>query len=157
MIRTKLVFFFVPLAAAFGLGCPGDLERPERFSELPACRASIDVPTLLATRCGSALCHGGGADSHPRASLDLTSPGVETRLVNRTSCDCPEFLRVDPNDPDRSFLLAKLIDPPAGCGVRMPLDGFLTQDELACVRSWIHEIAASYQPEDAASQPACEP
>jgi hypothetical protein len=129
------------LVAALGLGgCPGQLENAEELSQLPACPGNIDVRELFITKCGSAICHGNTTDD-PSGGLDLVSPGVEHRLVSVQSEKCGELLRVDPNNPDNSFLLGKVIEPPAGCGSRMPLVGRLSPAEVACVRAYIHSIA----------------
>ncbi len=121
-------------------GCPGDLRDPSRFDDVVACRSGIDVGLLFANKCGGSICHGGGATT-PQGGLDLTSPGLPARLVGVPAQECGGFLRVDPSDPDRSFLLAKLIEPPAGCGDRMPLVGMLSPAEIACVRAYVHSIA----------------
>jgi hypothetical protein len=140
------LLFAAPL---FG-GCPGDLEHPGRFEGVPACRGNIDVPQLFEAKCGSAICHGGNS-TEPAGDLDLTSPGVAKRLVGVPAHGCGGLYRVDPNDPDNSFLLGKLIEPPAGCGDRMPLVGILSAAEIACVRSWVHSIADT--PVDGGTRP----
>lgn len=121
--------------------CPGELKDPEQYEDLPACRGDIDVPALFLEKCGSSICHG-GQSSAPAAMLDLTSPGIAERLVNVPAEECEGLVRIDPHDPDNSFLLGKIIEPPAGCGDRMPLVGLLSPNEIACVRAWIHGIAA---------------
>lgn len=121
--------------------CPGELSDPEQYTELPACRGGVDVEALFVAKCGSSVCHG-GQSSTPQADLDLTSPGLAARLVDVPAVECDGLVRIDPANPDASFLLAKLIDPPAGCGDRMPLVGLLSTNEIACVRAWIHGIAA---------------
>lgn len=135
-------------------GCPGELENPEQYTELPACRGNIDVPALFLEKCGSSICHG-GQSSDPAAGLDLTSPGIASRLVNVPAEECGGLVRIDPTNPDNSFLLGKIIEPPAGCGDRMPLVGLLSANEIACIRAWIHGIAAEGVPDastaDAAS------
>jgi hypothetical protein len=129
------------LSAVLLGGCPGELQNPERFEGVPACRGNIDVPRLFEEKCGSSVCHG-GTSTDPAGGLDLTSPGVARRLVGVPAQGCGGLYRVDPHDPDNSFLLGKLIEPPAGCGDRMPLVGVLSVAELACVRSWVHSIAS---------------
>jgi len=133
-------------------GCVGELEDPDRFGPLPVCREDIDVEQLFRTRCGSAVCHGGG--SAPAADLDLVSPDVAERLVGKPSTECEGQLRISPDIPEQSFLLAKLVDPPAGCGSRMPLVGFLTEAEIACVWVWIQEVATTTPVVDAGAADA---
>jgi hypothetical protein len=49
------------------------------------------------------------------------------------------MLRVDPDDPDNSYLLLKLSGlPNSSFGAPMPLVGTpLTEDEIDSIRSWI--------------------
>lgn len=122
-------------------GCPADLDDPEQFPAVPPCRGDIDAEQFLINRCGGAACHGAGET--PAGGLDLSSEGVAHRLVGVPSHECRGLLRIDPSDPDQSFFLGKLVGPPAGCGDRMPIVGFLDQRELGCMRAWVHEVAAS--------------
>lgn len=136
---------FALFALVFGsslVACPGELDDPAAYTQLPACPGNIDVEALFATKCGSAICHG-GQSSDPAAHLDLTSPGVEHRLVGIRSESCSGELRIDPDAPDQSFLLAKITEPPAACGDRMPIVGILSTNEIACIRSWIHSVAST--------------
>ena len=134
-------------------GCPGELENREQYTALPACRGNIDVPALFLEKCGSSICHG-GQSSDPAADLDLTSPGIAARLVNVPAEECAGLVRIDPANPDNSFLLGKIIEPPAGCGDRMPLVGLLSANEIACIRAWIHGIAAEGIPDASTSHAA---
>src|SRR5215208_5897142 len=74
----RLVLPVVATLAAFAfVGCPGELENPERFG--PAtCPAPIDVPTeIFVPSCTDVLCHG---SVEPAAGLDLLSDNVLERL-----------------------------------------------------------------------------
>ena len=73
----------------------------------------------------------------------VVNPGIEHELVSVPSAQCGGYLRVDPADPDRSFLLMKLTEPPAGCGAKMPIVGLVTPEEFACIRAYVHQIAAT--------------
>lgn len=123
-------------------GCPGTIEDPAFFDSHPTCPTGIDVPQLLATRCGSAVCHGGGGSGMPQAGLDLTAPDLVSGLVGVEAEECPGHLRIDPDHPDQSFLLSKIEGPPASCGDRMPIVGYLTRDEILCIRAFVFEAAA---------------
>lgn len=141
--RTVSTWLGGPLALAVLLaaptaGCPGDLADPDVFASVPVCPGNIDIRELFVTKCGSAICHAGDS---PAAELDLVSPGVEFQLLDRESTECEGLVRVDATNPDNSFLLSKITDPPAGCGNRMPLVGALSADEVACMRAFVHSIA----------------
>ncbi len=62
-------------------------------------------------------------------------------MLNVDSEECPGRLRINAASPDESFLLDKLLGPPEGCGDRMPLVGFLNDQEVACMRRWMFEVS----------------
>jgi hypothetical protein len=133
--RTMLPLLTIAGASCFiFLGCPGELENPERFIDGGFPQTCPDITTeLFVKSCAGSICHEG---ANPAAGLDLIAPNVESRLVNIAGRDCPGLL-VDPVLPEASLLYEKLLPLPA-CGSPMPvgkpaLNGF----ELECVREWI--------------------
>jgi hypothetical protein len=119
-------------------GCPGSLEDPELFLGDAGCP---DIPsTLLVPTCGITGCHGAKS---PQAGLDLASPGVEDRLVDRTaSTGCADGIYVPKVNPTSGVFYQKLTDSPP-CGSRMPFTGnALTDAQLACVANWVNAIAS---------------
>ncbi len=121
-------------AAILLLGCPGELENPERFLDGGIPQSCPDIPSeLFVQRCAGSICHEG---ANAAAGLDLISPNVENRLVDVPGRDCNGLL-ADPVLPETSLLYLKLLPLP-DCGSPMPigkpaLNGF----ELECVREWI--------------------
>ena len=106
-------------------GCPGNLDRPERFfmdaGVCPDVEQTIFIPT-----CGGSGCH-----ENPGAAnnLDLVSPGVAGRLATGLST-CQ-------GKPLRTFMLTKLSGPP-GCGAQMPLGADpLSADQLMCITEYL--------------------
>ena len=100
-----------------------------------------DVVPVLKSRC--VVCHlPGGAQAglvlHPRAAYDA--------LVNKPSTESP-LLLVAPGEPDKSYLLHKLMNTHldvGGSGLQMPFGEIpLTSEEIAPVRQWITEGAAN--------------
>lgn len=121
------------------LGCPGELENPDQYPEEPLalCQLDIDVPALFRSKCGSSTCHEG---DEPAAELDLVAPGVFERLENVPATQCEGRVRIDPLEPNSSFLVDKLRGTqPVSCGERMPFVSFLTGAEIACVQRWVFE------------------
>jgi hypothetical protein len=95
---------------------------------------------VFAAQCGESSCHDA---QNPAGDLDLVSPNLERRLVAVRATQCTSRLRIDPDDPESSFLLEKLEDDAPECGDRMPvLAEPLPRDVLACVRAWVIEAAA---------------
>jgi len=95
--------------------------------------------TIFSPRCATATCH----DSSFRSGDLLLEEGAAYgELVGiepeiETARDAG-LLRVDPGDPENSFLLIKLEGPPPSQGSRMPLTGpLLTPEEVDLIRAWI--------------------
>jgi hypothetical protein len=116
-----------------------------------------DIPSLFEVRCGGAVCHSAGLST--AAGLDLTSPGVEERIVGQPGQSCAGTL-AEPADPEGSLLYLKVLDMPS-CGARMPLSGTpLSEDEVTCLRDWISGLlpeGIEEEPEDPCIDCACEP
>jgi hypothetical protein len=84
-------------------------------------------------------CHEGATAPQ---GLRLDAANSYAQLVNVASAEVPSLLRVDPGDPDASYLVQK-IDGRASVGARMPLGGpDLTQAQIDLVREWIAAGAA---------------
>ena len=89
--------------------------------------------TIFSPVC--AKCHiGGGAPQ----GLRLDEGNSYALLVNVASGESPGTLRVNPGNPNASYLVQK-IEGTAAVGVRMPADGppYLPQDRIDLVRRWI--------------------
>jgi hypothetical protein len=120
-----------------GLGCAaGDGE-----TALPPPGLAADIQPLLDRNCVDA-CHGGAA---PSGELDLSPGRAYDALVGVPSVQATDRLRVDPGDPDGSYLVAKLEGRQAatgGSGTGMPPAFVLSAGEIAAVRAWIATGAA---------------
>ncbi len=104
--------------------CAGDLETLQR--------------DVFAKSCNGSACHSGAT---PAANLDLSSPGVVDRLVDRGSGTCDGWQLVVPGQPEQSLLWVKVFSDHQPCGDPMPLGKHLRATELSCVRKWIEELA----------------
>jgi hypothetical protein len=79
-------------------------------------------------------CHAGA--TAPRG-LRLDAGNSYALLVNVASAEVPALLRVNPGNPDQSYLVQK-IEGTAAVGGRMPLGGApLPQDRIDLIRQWI--------------------
>jgi len=108
-------------------GTPGGTEA-FTFSQLQA--------QIFSQRCAKAGCHAASAAS---AGLVL-EPGVSYGLlVGHPSTEVGSLNRVEPGDPDRSYIILKLRGDPRIVGERMPRDGppYLTDDQIAGIAAWI--------------------
>ncbi len=85
-------------------------------------------------------CHAGAAAPN---GLRLEEGMSHAMLVNVPSVEVPALLRVEPGNPDDSYLVQK-IEGTAAVGGRMPLGGApLSQDTIAAIRQWITDGAAA--------------
>jgi methionine-rich copper-binding protein CopC len=88
-------------------------------------------------------CHS-GATAPQGLRLDATSS--YDLLVGVASSEVPTLQRVQPGDPDRSYLVQKL-EGRAAVGARMPLGGpYLEQATIDVIRQWISDGAARATP-----------
>lgn len=133
-IRSFAISLMIPGAAFLFLGCPGELEHPERFLDGGFPQSCPDIEKdIFAKRCGGSICHEG---ANAAAGLDLLSANVESRIVDVKGQSCSGLL-VDPVLPEASLLYEKLLPLP-DCGSPMPIGKpALTGFELECVREWI--------------------
>lgn len=94
---------------------------------------------LFTPTCDNFGCH--NADS-ASAGLVLAEGMSFAELVNEPSRQRPEFDRVEPGDPDNSYIVKKLRGDADINGDRMPEGGpFLDDAELARLISWINDGA----------------
>lgn len=98
------------------------------------------VQTILTANCTS--CHGGGS---PAANLNLTAEVAYVNLVNAPSTSVPSLMRVNPGNPQLSYLYLKVTDQHlenGGRGRPMPLGGVRLADaDVAEIERWIADGA----------------
>lgn len=144
--------------AALATGCPGKLDSGAFESTIPC-----DPKGLLKRQCAGAACHD-PTDISP-LRLDLISPGVEARLVNRDAtyygvdgadagllppCTQQREKLIDGAQPDESLFIKKLEGKQA-CGSEMPYSKTLlpsVRDQLkACLEGWARDLARHANPD----------
>jgi hypothetical protein len=80
------------------------------------------------------VCHAGGGAPE---GLRLDQANAYNLLVGTASTEVPSVKRVEPGDPDSSYIIQKL-EGHAAVGARMPFGGpYLTSDTVAFIRQWI--------------------
>jgi hypothetical protein len=74
------------------------------------------------------------------ARIDLVSPGVQSRLLDKRSASsiCKDRLLID-GSGGASLLIDKL-DAMPPCGSRMPLIGMLSAADRTCLEDWVNEL-----------------
>ena len=131
-MKLRYIHFavFLPLLAA----CGG--------SDSPAPSSTPVDPTLVSIQagifnvsCALSGCHAGAA---PQQSLNLSDGSSFNDLFNVASQEVPSLLRVNPGDPDNSYLIQKLENAAGIEGVQMPLGAApLPQATIDVIRQWI--------------------
>lgn len=81
-------------------------------------------------------CHTGSAA--PRGLRLDSEDNSYAFLVNHAADEVPELMRVNPGNPDDSYIIRKLEGAAGIVGGRMPLGGpYLSQEQINTVRDWI--------------------
>lgn len=130
---------FLPAALVLLLaGCAGNgegLDAGGRPIELPGPNDDFQEiqNTIFTPICTT--CHSG---ANAPQGLRLDEGNSYALLVNVASAEVPSLLRVNPGNPDQSYLVQK-IQGNAAVGARMPANGppFLSQAQIDLVRAWI--------------------
>lgn len=88
-------------------------------------------------------CHSGPTSGNLPSGMNLTSAtNSHAALNNVASIQRPAIDRVEPSDPDNSYLIHKLEGGPNIVGTRMPQGGpFLSQETIDKIRQWIADGA----------------
>jgi hypothetical protein len=128
------------------LGCPGSIDPSEFLdgsdsgSDSGTQDGGCDAPgTVFTPVCGA--CH--HAQPGQLGALDLTSPGLNSRLVNVGSAGCGAGqILVVPGRPDTSYLYLKVTSPSPPCGARMPQGSTLDAAQIQCIASWITALGS---------------
>jgi hypothetical protein len=125
------------LATGFVAACGGDEAPmgPEERVVLTNPSFSTDIQEIILRRgCTAGQCHGDGAGG---MTLSSSASANHAAWVGVASTSEPGFLRVEPGDPDNSYVVIKL-EGRQSVGARMPLGGAPTDDiDIANIRNWI--------------------
>ena len=115
---------------------PDCLESDDNGEEPQAVTLTQLQTSLFTPTCAVAGCHSAGT---ARAGLVLEAGSTFGETVNVPSSQRPEFDRVEPADPEQSYIIKKLRGDADITGQRMPEGGpFLSEARIAEVISWIN-------------------
>ncbi len=131
----------VVAAAGLAAGC-GQTKVPFQAEPgpTPSPNATFTrVQALVFTpSCAVAGCHG---SSQPQQGMNLSAGAAYANTVGVRSVERSDLNRVEPGDPDRSYLVKKIRGDPDITGVRMPSGGSLTADQVQLVIDWVRRGA----------------
>ena len=123
----------------------GDFEATFEIRVAPPAGTTLDEiqAAVFTPSCATAGCHTGPMGNNLPAGLDLSNADASfASLVGVISQEDLNFIRVDPFNPDGSYLIRKL-EGTASTGLQMPLGGLpLDQATIDNVRTWIANGAA---------------
>lgn len=111
---------------------PGD-GQPDPSATFTRVQAEV-----FSVSCALAGCHSGAA---PQAGMDLSTGTAYAATVGVASTQRSELARIEPFDPDRSYVVLKLRGDPAIVGARMPLTGSVTDAQVGLVVDWVRRGA----------------
>ena len=122
-------------ACALLCGCAGDGPPPTDTSDW---FATIQR-TIFDQNCLGSGCHNAASQA---GALNLSSGASYNSLVNvvpqNPAAESAGMLRVQPVEPQNSFLMTKITMPGSGEGSRMPLGGNpLSQEDIDSIEQWI--------------------
>jgi len=125
-------------AALLLMGCEhaDPLDEGNQEATLTSIQTSI-----FNTNCALSGCHVGGSAVLP-GSMDLRSGQAFSNIVGVASEQRPALNRVEPGDPDASYLVRKIEGGPDVMGSRMPSGRpNLSAAQIDLVREWIADGA----------------
>jgi len=133
VVRGGLAFAFVLLA------CAGDgTTDPGNGPGNATATFAGDVQPIFTANCAFSGCHGGGS---PAQGMNLSAGQAYQSIVGVPSVELPSMDRIEPGQPDQSYLVNKIQGTQAsvgGSGQRMPLGmSPLSQDDIDTIRSWV--------------------
>ena len=138
LVRAACVLTALGLAVACG-GDDGTSPNNGNGDNPPT--LSGDVQPILTANCTTG-CHGGAT---PILGQNLSEGQTTASTVNVASIELPSMDRIEPGDPDNSYLVHKIQGTQAsvgGTGERMPLSrDALTEEQIDIIRAWIADGA----------------
>jgi len=137
---ARLLLVAIASAAALaGCGDPKSLpfapggEPPDPSATFTRVQGEVFSPS-----CALSGCHAGAA---AQAGMDLTPSAAYAAVVGVASAQRPDLARVEPGDPERSYLVKKLRGDPDVVGSPMPLTGTVSDDARRLVVDWVRRGA----------------
>lgn len=143
---SKWVFFCTLVAGLGFMGCSGDgttlgPDGVPPTGEAPPDTTSSPAPTLaqlsreiFTPNCAFSGCHSGAGAA---AGMSLAADRIAGQLIGVVS-PTSGMKRVDPGNPEGSYLLKKLRGDAGISGAQMPLgDAPLSAAQLELIRAWI--------------------
>lgn len=102
---------------------------------------SDHVQPIFTNTCAFSGCHGTQNTRPPAKPMVLVSGQAYANIVGVSSFQLSSMNRIEPNEPDNSYLIHKIEGSQGdvgGSGQRMPLSGCcLSQAQIDTIRAWV--------------------
>ncbi len=116
----------------------GMTDNGDNGDNTPAITLAMLSTEIFTPRCAFSGCHGGGS---PAEDMSLAADVIAANIIDVNSNQQSDLKRVDPGNPDGSYLLKKVIGDDI-VGSQMPLSGgALSQEEIDRISAWIQDGA----------------
>lgn len=93
---------------------------------------------VFSVSCALSGCHSGAS---PTGGMNLSAGVAYGNIVGVPSTERADLDRIQPGDPDRSYMVKKLRGDADIVGSRMPLVGSITAAQLQLVVDWVRRGA----------------
>lgn len=125
-----------------GTACSGDGTGVNGGNGTAGVTLSADVQPILTSNCALSGCHAGVS---PQEGQNLSAGQTFSNVVNVASNELPTMDRVQPGQPDSSYLVHKIQGTHlqiGGSGERMPIGrSALSASDINVIRAWIQDGA----------------
>jgi hypothetical protein len=136
----------IATAVVVSLACAGDGTGVDNGNGGDTVTFAGDVQPILSANCAFSGCHATSDIKPSGKPMNLSVGQAYANTVNVESLELAGMDRIEPGDPDESYLVHKIQGTQAdvgGGGGRMPLGGQLSAAEIETIRSWIATGAAN--------------
>jgi len=132
--RFNILFFLFT-----GVMCLSSCERASEDDIIP----DVELEPILTSiqsnifnlNCTFSGCHTG---SNPPQGMNLSEGQAFANIVGVASMEFPSLMRINPGNPNQSYLYLKILGDPSVIGVRMPFGRTpLSSEEIEVIQQWI--------------------
>jgi len=143
MRRSRQLFLAITLAVG-ATACDESLSTlagptPDLEPTFSSIQKNIFETTDSAGRNACVNCHNNNGGRVPLGGLNLLHDVAYDQLVNVNSTQIPSLKRVNPGNPEDSYMVHKMEGRAGIVGRRMPFNGppYLTDGQIQIVKRWI--------------------
>lgn len=143
-LLKQIVLFLIALSSLCLGGCAGNGQGlDENGNPVGSGTGGLPVafePTFtnIQQNVFGAICTECHAGAGAPEGMRLDAENAFANIVNVKSVERPDLFRINPGDPDNSYIIRKLEGGPAIVGGQMPLNRLpLSQETINAIRIWI--------------------